>query len=336
MYRAILLAALSAVAQAQVPHTLQIDQAASAFTWDGDTSLGAVVGVPDNNFNLSGTIDLDITEGSSKPIDSARFTGADAAVPDITGEIPGLFGVVLATIELEDLRFTATSSSFNVGAAGSFTTTGTLTATQGTLTVTPLVGSQIFLDLTGLSSDPTAISGSLTVDEGDVNLNVPINFSFDFADPGTGITGTFSIDGTIVADALCDGPQNYCVLSPNSVGPGAQMSFAGTNSVSSNDLLLLASGCPPGQFGLFFFGTQTNQISVGDGTLCLGGTLVRLPAVSIDVIGIGQWALDLDNLPGTNVIQAGETRYFGFWYRDPSGGPVGYNFSDGLEVQFCL
>jgi len=30
-----------------------------------------------------------------------------------------------------------------------------------------------------------------------------------------------------------------------------------------------------------------------------------------------------------------DTHYFQFWFRDPLGGPAGFNFSDGLEVEFC-
>ena len=336
MQRAILLAALAGVAQAQVPHTLDLDEPASAFTWDGTTSLGRIVGVPNNNFNLSGETDLDLWEGASQAIDDGQFSGGDVILPYIVGEVQGAFGFVLATIELSDVRFACTSASFGVAAGGGFSTSAVLTATQGTLTITPIVGSPTVVDLTGLSSDPTPVSGTLTVAAGDVHLDVPISVAFAFSDPGTGITGSLSLDGTLVADALCTGPQNYCVLSPNSVGPGAEMTYGGSNSASANDLVLVATGCPSNQFGLFFYGTATKQISVGDGTLCVGGTLKRFPAVSIDTFGIGIQAVDLGAMPGGDVIPVGETRFFAFWYRDPTGGPVGYNFSDGLEVQFCL
>jgi hypothetical protein len=46
-------------------------------------------------------------------------------------------------------------------------------------------------------------------------------------------------------------------------------------------------------------------------------------------------AVDLFNLPGSNQILAGETWNQQFWYRDPGGGPVGNNLSDGLTLVFC-
>ena len=36
-----------------------------------------------------------------------------------------------------------------------------------------------------------------------------------------------------------------------------------------------------------------------------------------------------------NNVQAGDTRYFQFWYRDPGVIGAGYNLTDGLEVTFC-
>ena len=34
-------------------------------------------------------------------------------------------------------------------------------------------------------------------------------------------------------------------------------------------------------------------------------------------------------------VGAGDVRYLQFRYGDASGGPFGFNYSDGLEVHFC-
>ena len=38
---------------------------------------------------------------------------------------------------------------------------------------------------------------------------------------------------------------------------------------------------------------------------------------------------------GGGQIQAGATWNFQAWYRDPAGGPSGFNLSDGLGITFC-
>ncbi len=336
MKRLLILLGLAASAQAQIDHTFTIDQVASQFTWTGNTSIGPINGVPDNDFEISGTIDLGLWEGVAAPIDQGRFNGGDVVLPYIKGEIPNIFGPPLAVIELTGVRFTVTSPSFGVAADGSFTATVILTATQGTLIVTPLVGNPSNINLTGLSSDPTVINGTLDHNGGDLHLDAPISVQFSFVDPGSGISGDLTLDGSVIADWDCAGPSNYCVLSPNSAGPGAMMGATGSSSVFDNDLLLGVSGCPTGQYGLFFYGPNQIQVPGGDGTLCVGGSLVRLQIVQTDTFGTAFHALDLTNLPGGNQIQAGETQNFGFWFRDPPGGSAGYNFSDGLQVGFCL
>ena len=51
-------------------------------------------------------------------------------------------------------------------------------------------------------------------------------------------------------------------------------------------------------------------------------------------IGTAQRALDMTATP-LNSVQAGDTRYFQFWYRDPGVIGAGYNLTDGLEITFC-
>lgn len=335
MRTAILLLGLAATAQAQLAHTFDIDEAASAFTWSGNTTLGPIVGVPDDKFNLSGTIDFDLWGGSSQPIAQGDYTGGEAILPYIQGEIPGAF-FPLATIELIDVRFTSSSAVFSVDPNESFAAVVTLTATQGTLVITPFVGNAITQDLTGLASDPTSITGDMLHSDGDVHHDVHVSFVFAFSDPGTGLSGDLSIDGDIIANYIHPDPETYCVLSPNSAGPGALMSWSGSTSIFQNDLQLYASGVPADQFGIFFYGPSQAQASVGDGTLCVGGNLKRLPVVKSDIFGQVGFPLDLNTLPGGDQLFPGDTRNFAFWYRDNPGGPAGYNFSNGLEAVFSL
>ncbi len=47
-------------------------------------------------------------------------------------------------------------------------------------------------------------------------------------------------------------------------------------------------------------------------------------------------ALDMTDPPqSSGQIIAGSTWNVQFWYRDPSGGPVGFNFSNALRISFC-
>ncbi len=133
----------------------------------------------------------------------------------------------------------------------------------------------------------------------------------------------------------CPPPVNYCTTSPNSVGSGAVMTYGGSASVAANDLVLVSTGCPPNQFGLFYTGPDPASVPVGDGTMCIGGSLVRFPAQQVDSWGIAENFLDLNNMPGGLTIQAGDLWRYAFWYRDPGFGSAGYNFSDGLAVTFC-
>jgi len=131
----------------------------------------------------------------------------------------------------------------------------------------------------------------------------------------------------------------YCVTSPNTAGAGAVMGVAGSSSVSVNDLVLLAGSCPSGQFGVFFYGPGQVQVPFGDGFRCVGAGgagLNRFPPVSTGFLGVAGYAVDNTDPPSpSGQITAGSTWNFQFWYRDPMGGPAGFNLSDALEITFC-
>lgn len=153
-------------------------------------------------------------------------------------------------------------------------------------------------------------------------------------------------DGSIVEAAVddvevtwfegpaCPAPASYCVAAPNSVGPGSLMSWSGSTDVTDDDFTLVATGAIPNQFGLFFYGPGQDQVPVGNGFICIGGGFFRLPAFQIDGAGQALFPVDFGNLPNGGEIANGTTMNFQFWYRDPMVG-AGFNFSDGLNVEFC-
>ena len=131
-------------------------------------------------------------------------------------------------------------------------------------------------------------------------------------------------------------PTNYCTAVANSTGMRAEMGYSGTTSVSTNNFRLMADKCPPNKSGLFYYGHNQVQIPVGDGHLCVGGGLVRLGVVSTGSAGRPSKLIDFTNLHNPNgQIYPGDTWNFSFWFRDPAGGPAGYNFADGMTVRFC-
>ncbi len=139
----------------------------------------------------------------------------------------------------------------------------------------------------------------------------------------------------IVSD--CD-TTNYCGTTANSAGAGAIMGSSGSLSISDNALSLSTTGGVPGQFGYYIYGDQSVAIPTADGVLCVGGNIFRLlPPIPFSASGQTSITLDLMAPPfiGAGQVIAGSTYSFQHWYRDPSGGPSGSNFSDGLQIVFC-
>jgi len=120
----------------------------------------------------------------------------------------------------------------------------------------------------------------------------------------------------------------YCQTSPNSVGPGATIGAVGLPSISAGVLVLTAANCPAMQFGVFFLGPGQQNTPFGNGFICVTGPIVRLPVVVVGTNGVAIWQLDMQQ------FQAGTTRNFQFWYRDPAGGAA-FNLTDGLAVTYC-
>ncbi len=131
---------------------------------------------------------------------------------------------------------------------------------------------------------------------------------------------------------------NYCVISPNSAGPGATISVLGSSSITANDLTLFVSGAPTNQFGIFFYGNSQVQSPFGDGVRCVGGSTFRLnPSALTDPLGTAARPIDLTQYPtgsGAGQVLPGSTWHFQFWFRDPQASGAGFNLSDGTTVTF--
>ena len=128
------------------------------------------------------------------------------------------------------------------------------------------------------------------------------------------------------------GVTSYCQTSPNSVGDGAVISHAGIPSIEADDFTLIASECPPCQFGLFFYGESQLSVPFGEGLRCVGGpALRRLSVVNTGSEGVAAQPLDYSTKNPSLTIEALSTWNFQFWYRDGAT----FNLSDALEVTFC-
>jgi Zn-dependent metalloprotease len=162
-------------------------------------------------------------------------------------------------------------------------------------------------------------------------------FRFIAADDGAGSIIEAAIDDVVVTylEDSCPAPVNYCSTSPNSFSSGALMSALGSQNVGHNNFSLVIAGGVPNEFGIFYYGMNQDNAPVGNGTRCVGNQFFRLGALQMDILGTAVQAVDFQNPPAlAGQISNGEVWNFSFWYRDPGVG-AGFNFADGLQVEFC-
>ena len=89
--------------------------------------------------------------------------------------------------------------------------------------------------------------------------------------------------------------------------------------------------------GLFFYGRDAIQQPLGNGSLCVGGQLFRLPPQSSGATGVITRLLDFTQAPfnsGPGQILPGTLWRFQCHYRDAGFG-AGANLTGGLAVPFC-
>ena len=360
---------LSTPAAAQVPFVLPISQATSNFNWSGTTSLGPIVGNPSTAFQMAGQAALALTTTPGTfTITAAEFDGGDAyTVPDLHGKInnPLPFLPPLATIDVLGLHMTVSAPATPVSLAGAFTADVTIAATAGTLVVTPLVGTQTSTPLAGQTSAPTSQAGTIVYVGGSLQLEIPINSTFNFVDPGTGTSGSITVSGTLHANvgapmvSLCDPGQAGVLACPCANPPagsargcdnsaftgGAQLSASGLPSLSADSLQFTTTGEKPTAGSVLLQGTTSISGAVfGQGVRCVGGTLKRLYLAnavggSIHVPAPGSPSVSARSAALGDTIPSGGTRTYAVYYRDPvvlGGCPAtsGFNVTQAGQVSW--
>lgn len=138
----------------------------------------------------------------------------------------------------------------------------------------------------------------------------------------------------------CDDPGvPYCRSLPNSAGTGASMAMNGSASVTTNDLMLGATGLPANVPALFYYGFGSAQLPLGEGLRCVAGPIARLnPPQFSGLGGSVQRALDFTTFPlgaGPMAVAPGDLLHVQCWFRDVTGGPEGFNLSDARQVELC-
>lgn len=110
--------------------------------------------------------------------------------------------------------------------------------------------------------------------------------------------------------------------------------YEGSLSIADADFELQATGCPPNQFGIFYYGSSRIQVPFGSGYRCVGGEIFRLPILNTGPTGTASYLVDFLNAPA-NQIDPFDPVDFQFWYRDCGTGGCLFNLSDAMEVMFC-
>jgi len=168
------------------------------------------------------------------------------------------------------------------------------------------------------------------------NPNVQVEFRL-ITDGGLEFGGWNLDDFSLVSEEAvgCGSTATYCIGAANTVGSGAQIGSNAQLSVSANQFELNAVGVPPNKPGLFFYGAGQTSTLFGEGVRCVDGSLYRLPVLVTDSLGFALHAVDFSSPPPGGAITAGSSWNFQLWYRDPAGGPAGFNASDALAATFC-
>jgi len=129
---------------------------------------------------------------------------------------------------------------------------------------------------------------------------------------------------------------SYCSATPNTFSSAGECSVVGSSSLALGGFALSAAGVPPAHAGRFYMSRTQSFLPFGDGNLCLGAPVRRLPVTYAGPLGNALYNVDFaDAGQPTSLIRAGDTWNFQFVFRDPIGGPLTFNTTNAVSVLFC-
>lgn len=204
---------------AQVPHDFQIDSSASIFRATGITSLGAIDTGPNDIFSLNGSLRVNLAP-SAEPLQKAQFVeGVVLTDPmSLNGEVPNPIPGFppLVHVSLQQMVFSLESSIFQIQPPnGTFQVTLPVHVVGGIMEVVPWQGIPITVDLSGETSQPTLLAGSLQALQSHWDLQFPLTADFIFADFSSGFVLNLSLAGDIRATAAQQVPPMNFSVEPN-------------------------------------------------------------------------------------------------------------------------
>ncbi len=124
----------------------------------------------------------------------------------------------------------------------------------------------------------------------------------------------------------------------NDTGSGARLSGTGSSSVGADDLVLSTTNLTNGP-GLFFQGDNAvgggAGVQFGDGLRCAGSSVRRLE-IAFSNTANGFTTTTSVSIATNGAVNAGDTKRYQYWYRDPGASPCSnlFNLSNGYEVSW--
>jgi hypothetical protein len=294
---------------------------------------GPGTNIPGNQIDIQGVACHEY--GHALGLDHTTQTGS-TMVPSIVGT-----GVGQRSIDTDDIN--GIRAIYGVASASKPIISSIVTA-PGSVTINgsnfAFSGNQVWFTKDTAGAGTAVIVNNVVSTGTQLTVLVPAN-----AGPGDVLVKTPSSGGASLSNAwpftpntgpLCPSPYNFCFSSPNTFDPnGAFMGWNGSQFVSSNDFVLVASGVPPNAAGLFYMGLNETFATFGNGYRCVGGSVARFGVIHANVFGDAVQIVDDTQPPALGRIVPGSTWKFQFWYRNPLAGGAGYNLTDGLSVDFC-